>query len=169
MAGKKQILLTAEDVKGWLRERQDLQRKIAAYQKKLEDVNKKLAAAELLSPGSIDRKIEDCIDGASMNASSEAQPSEAKAEIDSSLAEVLYADLLKSGASLEVGQIKDRLVHLGFGLKLEQHSANYLNGLVFRLTAAERLAKNGNSYRAIPPASSKEEAGAKAPVLVVSN
>jgi hypothetical protein len=172
MAGKKQTLLTADDVKGWLQERHDLQRKIATQQKKLEDLNQKLAAAELLSPGSTNRKIDGHLNGAPTDErapNEEMSPPESKDGTDASLAEILYADLLKSGAALGVAQIKDRLVQIGLGPKLEQASPNYVHGLVFRLTKAGRLLRRANSYRAVPPASSQEEAGAKAPAPSASS
>jgi hypothetical protein len=156
MAGKKQILLTAEDVKTWLKEQHDLRQKIGRLQKELENVNQKLSAAELLSPGALDRKISAGAANGHAGQSNEYHQSGKENDIR----DALCADMQASGASLKIGDIRRRLVELGFDQKIKESAPNYIYGLVGRLVTTQRLLKRGMKYRAAPSSSSQEETGA---------
>jgi hypothetical protein len=65
-----------------------------------------------------------------------------------------------SGASLKIGDIRRRLVELGFDQKIKESAPNYIYGLVGRLVTTQRLLKRGMKYRAAPSSSSQEETGA---------
>src|SRR6202023_3954308 len=60
--------------------------------------------------------------------------------------------LREAGESLNVRQIKARLIELGFGDKFKTQP-NYHYSLVYRLSKSSKLLKRGSKYRA-PPASS---------------
>jgi hypothetical protein len=152
MAGKKQILLTAAEVKGWREEKRDIEQKMAALQKRLDAVMRKLNAAEVLAP----EAVAETKSGRSLNGSSRAD--EDSGEAETSIAKVFLANMAVTGDSLKVAQIRTRLAELGFQQKVASHP-NYAYGLVHRLTRMGYLIKRGPRYRAAPKGSSQEETG----------
>jgi hypothetical protein len=148
MMSKGSVLLTAEDLLRWREEDKMLDEQIRALQQKRNEVKRKLDAAEVfaerLSPSQADAEI--------------TPPPLARNHDDESgsAPKALYENLLATGDSLKVKQVKVRLMEIGFGEKLKAQP-NYHYQLVYRLTKSGRLLRRGERYRAAPKSSPEGE------------
>jgi hypothetical protein len=147
MMSKGNVLLTAEDLLRWREEDKKLDEEIRQRQQRRNELKRKLDAAEVFAEPLSD-------------ASSDNDPPPNSPDADAggeSPPQALHANLLKTGESLNVKQIKARLIELGFGERLKAQP-NYHYQLVYRLTKGDKLLRRGTRYRAAPISSSKEEA-----------
>lgn len=125
--------------------------RIRQLQQERADVRRKLEAAEVFA---------ERLSGGQETAPPTVQESDQANEGDS-IPGRLVANLLETGDSLTVKQIRQRLIDLGFGEKLRVRP-NYHYATTYRLTKRGKLLRRGNRYRAAPISSSKEETGAVA-------
>lgn len=142
---KNDILLTAADLLKWREEDKQLDERIRQLQQQRSEIKRKLDAAEVfagaLSLGPIEPSLPK-INGHATDESSDSPPA------------LLCANLRKTGESLNVRQIKARLIELGFEDKFKTQP-NYHYSLAYRLSKSGKLLKQGSKYRA-PPTSSPE-------------
>ena len=149
MTSKNDVLLTASDVMKWRVQERELGEKILKLQQQHSDLQKKLSAAEVFA-----------LPDAPMDVESQVQPNghDIKEPADSAPTDsapiAICANLQKTGESLKVRQIRDRLIELGFGEKIRMQP-NFSYSLVYRLSQSGKLLKRGSKYRA-PPASATE-------------
>jgi hypothetical protein len=137
------VLLTVAEVDKWRKEKDQLEIEIRERQEKLTLLKRKLDAADILSvPADVPEEKSDI---------AEEPPS-----AEDSVPDVLCANLRETGQSLNVRQIRARLIELGFLSKLKDRP-NYVYGLVYRMTKSGKLLKRGTKYRAAPISSSEEE------------
>lgn len=150
MSGKNGIILTESQVATWLQDKAKAIATIKAAQETLASINRKIEAAEIITGAPI---------VATVPATSADQAPDRDDDGDAdSAANLLCADMRASGASLKVGQIRIRLMALGFADKIAD-KPNYVYGLAHRLTKTGKLIKRGSKYRASPIPSSQEETG----------
>ena len=144
---KGDVLLTASDLLKWRDEDKKLDEEIRQKQQRRAELKRKLDAAEVFAePVS-----------AAAGENEAAPPDDHGAEDESeSPPQALRANLLKTGDSLNIRQIKTRLIELGFGDRLKAQP-NYHYQLVYRLHKGDKLLRRGNRYRAAPNSSSEEE------------
>jgi hypothetical protein len=149
MMSKSNVLLTAEDLLRWREEDKRLEEQIRLLQQQRSEVKRKLDAAEVfaerLPPSQSDLEL---------------TPPPARITIGDagdSAPKALYEDLLKTGDSLNVKQVKARLMEIGFAEKVRAQP-NYHYQLVYRLTKSGKLLRRGQKYRAAPKSSPEGEA-----------
>jgi hypothetical protein len=142
---KNDILLTANDVAKWREEDARLEEEIRKAQQRRNELRRKLDAAAIFAEISSGEPVEQV----------GIKPNGHESESDADSAPVaLCANLRKTGEALKVAQIKQRLIELGFGSKIEA-SPSYPYTLVYRLAKTGKLLKRGSKYR-VPPISSPE-------------
>lgn len=144
MASKNDVLLTAGDLLKWREEDKQLDEQIHQLQQWRSEIKRKLDAAEVFAAPSL-APIE--------SPSPQVNGHDTGESSDSPIA-LLCASLRKTGESLNVRQIRARLIELGFGDKIKAQP-NYPYSVVYRLTKSGKLLKRASRYRA-PPASSPE-------------
>jgi hypothetical protein len=137
------VLLTVAEVERWRKEKEQLEVEIRERQKKLALLKRKLDAADILSVSA------DVLEEKSAMA-------EDVTSAEDSIPDALSANLRETGQSLNVRQIRARLIELGFINKLRDRP-NYVYGLVYRMTKSGKLLKRGTKYRAAPISSSQGE------------
>jgi hypothetical protein len=137
------VLLTVAEVERWRKEKEQLEVEIRERQEQLTLLKRKLDAADIFSVK------------AHIPEETAANPEETNGTEDS-VPVVLSANLRETGQSLNVRQIRARLIELGFGDKIKRRP-NYVYGLVFRMTKSGKLLKRGTKYRAAPISSPQGE------------
>jgi hypothetical protein len=147
MMSKGDVLLTASDLLRWREEAKQLDEEIRQMQERRSDLRRKLDAAEVFAerlpapPAGTELEPQETTDS---DVSSESAP------------QALISNLLATGHSLTVKQIKARLIELGFGQKVREQP-NYHYQTAYRLTKRGKLLRRGTKYRAAPISSSEEE------------
>ena len=149
MMSKGSVLLTAEDLLRWREEDRQLDEQIRQLQQKRADVKRKLDAAEVFA-----ERLP------AIHADAELTPRvpvtrTADADGDSA-PKALCENMARTGDSLKVNQIKQRLIEIGFAEKVKAQP-NYHYQLVYRLTKSGRLLRRGERYRAAPKSSPQGE------------
>jgi hypothetical protein len=148
MMSKSNVLLTAEDLLRWREEDKRLEEQIRLLQQQRSEVKRKLDAAEVfaerLAPSHADLEL---TPPAARVAIGDAGDSAPKA---------LCENMARTGDSLKVNQIKQRLIEIGFAEKIKAQP-NYHYQLVYRLTKSGRLLRRGERYRAAPKSSPEGE------------
>ena len=149
MMGKGDVLLTAADLLRWREEDKQLEEQIRELQQRRSENKRKLDAAEVFAealarPPSL-----------AASAPEEGDGDESSDHADS-IPVLLVANLLKTGDSLNIKQIRQRLIDMGFGEKVRAHP-NYHYATTYRLTRSGKLLRRGTKYRAAPNSSSEEE------------
>ena len=149
MMSKGNVLLTAEDLLRWREEASRLDEQIRHLQQKRAEVKRKLDAAEVfaerLPAGHAQAELAPKV--SSIRA--------ADADGDSA-PKALRENMAKTGDSLKVNQIKQRLIEIGFAEKVRAQP-NYHYQLVYRLTKSGQLLRRGERYRAAPKSSPEGE------------
>ena len=143
MTSKNDVLLTAGDLLKWREEDKRLDEQIRQLQQQRSEIKRKLDAGEVFAASLV--PIESPLplaNGHSADESSDSPPA------------LLCANLRKTGESLNVRQLKARLIELGFEDKFKTQP-NYHYSLAYRLSKSGKLLKRGSKYRA-PPVSSPE-------------
>lgn len=149
MMSKGSVLLTAEDLLRWREEDRKLDEQIRQLQQKRAEVKRKLDAAEVFA----ERLPQSQADIELAPPSATARTVDAEGD---SAPKALYENLVRTGDSLNVKQIKARLAEIGFAEKVRTQP-NYHYQLVYRLTKSGRLLRRGQRYRAAPKASPEGE------------
>jgi hypothetical protein len=147
MTNKNDILLTAGDLLKWREEDRQLDDEIRQLQQRRSDIKRKLDAAEILAAALAPSEIEQ---------SRPASNGHDAEELSDSPAVALCANLSKTGESLKAAQVRDRLIQLGFGERLEK-TPGYHYALLHRLSHNGKLIKRGSKYRAAPMVSPEGE------------
>jgi len=148
MMSKGDVLLTASDLLRWREEDKRLDEQIRELQQRRSENKRKLDAAEVFA---------DVL--AIAPAPAPPSPDENEHESDEpsdSLPVLLVANLLETGDSLNIKQIKQRLIDMGYGDRVKAQP-NYHYATTYRLTRSGKLIKRGSKYRAAPISSSEEE------------
>jgi hypothetical protein len=149
MMSKGSVLLTAEDLLRWREEDGQLDEQIRQLQQKRAEVKRKLDAAEVFA-----ERL------SAVHADAEMTPRVAvtrTADADGDSApKALCENMARTGDSLKVNQIKQRLIEIGFAEKVKAQP-NYHYQLVYRLTKSGRLLRRGERYRAAPKSSPQGE------------
>ncbi len=141
------VLLTASDLLKWREEDQQLDEKIRQMQQRRAELKRKLDAAEVFAEPL----------PAAAAALEPATPAAHGADEESETPpRAFLANMRKTGDSLNIKQIKARLIELGFGDRIKAQP-NYHYQLVYRLARRDKLLKRGSRYRAAPISSSEEE------------
>ena len=147
---KSDVLLTASDLLKWREEDKELDDQIRKLQQRRSEVKRKLDAAEVFAEAVSPQDV-----GGDL-----APSDERESEQDSGSApQALFSNMLSTGESLNVKQIKARLIELGFDEKVRAQP-NYHYQTTYRLTKRGKLSRRGTKYRAVPLSSSQEETGA---------
>ena len=144
MTSKNDVLLTASDLLKWREEDKRLDEEIRQLQQKRSENKRKLDAAEVF---------------ADVLAIGPPAPPEKDKESEApsdSIPALLVANLRETGDALNIRQIKQRLIDLGFGDKVKEQP-NYHYQTTYRLTKRDKLIRRGQKYRAAPQGSSQEE------------
>jgi hypothetical protein len=150
MTSRSDVLLTAGDLLKWREEDKQLDEQIHQLQQRRSEIKRKLDAAEVFAGALslvVANPLPSKVNGHDTGESSDSPP------------ELLCANLRKTGESLTVRQIRERLIELGFEDKLKAQS-NFPYGLVYRLSKSGKLLKRGSKYRAPPTSSPEGETGA---------
>jgi hypothetical protein len=136
------VLLTASDLLKWREEDQQLDEKIRQMQQRRADLKRKLEAAEVFA--------EPVATPAAAAAPEPATPAAHGADEESETPpQAFLANMRKTGDSLNIKQIRQRLIELGFGDRIKTQP-NYHYQLVYRLARGNKLLKRGSKYRAAP-------------------
>ena len=131
-----------------------LEREINERTQRRTEIRRRLEAVDLLAEMAAEK--------AEKSLPEELKPNGAAEESDSPASD-LVENLRKTGQSLKVKEIRQRLAELGHKGKADEK--NYVYGLVFRLVKSGKLSKRGPRYRAAPissPEGETEAVGASA-------
>jgi hypothetical protein len=150
------VLLTAEEIAQWRIEQASLEEEIRLRQERLVGIKRRLDAAEVFLNDKT-FAVENLEPPPS--AISAANGRDDDDDGGPSVANSLLANMVETGASLKVGQIRQRLVDIGFGERVKSNPT-YVYGLVYRLAKRGRLVKRGSKYRAVVRISPEGETGA---------
>jgi hypothetical protein len=151
MMSKGEVLLTASDLLKWREEDKRLDEEIRQLQQRRSENKRRLDAAEVFA---------DVLAIAPAPAPPPQEEEEAESdEHADSIPVLLVANLRETGASLNIKQIKQRLIDMGFGEKVKAHP-NYHYATTYRLTKNGKLIRRGSKYRAAPLSSPEGEAEA---------
>lgn len=143
------VLLTASDLLKWREEDRQLDEEIRQKQQRRADLKRKLDAAEVFA--------EPVATPAAAAVPEPATPAAHGADEESETPpQVFLANMRKTGDSLNIKQIKARLIELGFGDRIKAQP-NYHYQLAYRLTRGTKLLKRGAKYRAAPIVLPEEE------------
>ncbi len=148
MMSKGSVLLTADDLLQWRTEDKELDDQIRTLQLRRAEVKRKLDAAEVFA-----EKLTAAPDPSAPGAPSQTPEDDDEGD---SAPKALVANLAMTGESLNVKQVRARLIELGFGEKIKTRP-NYHYSLVYRLTRRGKLLRRGTKYRAAPISSPQEE------------
>jgi hypothetical protein len=149
MMSKGSVLLTADDLLRWRTEDKELDDQIRALQLRRAEVKRKLDAAEVFA-----EKLSATPDRPTAPPAPSQTPDDD--EEGDSAPKALVANLAMTGESLNVKQVRARLIELGFGEKIKTRP-NYHYSLVYRLTRRGKLLRRGTKYRAAPISSPEGE------------
>ena len=148
MTNSNHVLLTAADL---IRMREDDKRfdeQIRELQQRRSENKRRLEAAEVFADTvAIDPSVE--------RPEEPLQESESD-EVSDSIPRLLVANMRETAANLNIKQIKQRLVDLGFGDKVKAQP-NYHYATAYRLTKRGKLIRRGSKYRAAPSSSPEGE------------
>lgn len=128
-----------------------MEEQIRELQQRRSENKRKLDAAEVFADALSIGPVAPTLPSPSENLDSE-EPSD-------SIPTLLVANMRETGAVLNIKQIKQRLIDLGFGDKVKTQP-NYHYQTAYRLTKRGKLLRRGTKYRAAPHGSSQEETGA---------
>lgn len=133
------VLLTADDLLRWREEDKQFEKDINDLQEKRARLHRKIAAAEVFAETI---PAPPPVETVSKNTGRfETQ--------EDSIPSRLVTNLRETGEALTVGQIRQRLIDLGFAAKV-QDQRNYHYAITHRLVKRRRLLKEGSLYRAAP-------------------
>jgi hypothetical protein len=146
MSNNNHVLLTAADLIKWREEDKMLDEQIRQLQQRRSENKRKLDAAEVFADAL-------SIGPPAPAAEEEAESAEAHAD---SIPTLLVENLRQTGDALNIKQIKQRLVELGFGNRVKAQP-NYHYATTYRLTKRGKLIRRGSKYRAAPISSPEGE------------
>ena len=164
MTPRNGIFITPQRIAQWKAEEAELEREKdndAKLERELNERNqrrkllrRKLEAAEIFA----DEIEEEILIAPSPPVAAGPGDSQEPGDSGDSAATDLVANLRKTGDSLKVQQVRQRLIDIGHAEAANRK--NYIYGLVYRLTKRGKLIKRGTKYRAAPITSLEGEAGA---------
>jgi|HubBroStandDraft_5_1064220.scaffolds.fasta_scaffold14379_2 hypothetical protein len=160
MTGRNDVLLTAADLLRWRQEDKEVDEQMRQLMAKRADIKRRLEAAEILAQAFKEPET----GSGPVPPSANGHGSEEAEEEAETAPVALLASMRKRGDSLNVQQIRARLIELGFSAKIEAQP-NYHYSLASRLKQTGKLIKRGSKYRAVPivsPEGETEAVGASA-------